>query len=315
MRLLYMATAQIAAPVLQALHDHPDHEVVLVVSQPDRPQGRKRKILPSPVKALALELGLPVITPEKIGEAKEQLAELEPDASVVFAYGQYIPSSVTTLPRLGSVNLHPSMLPAYRGAAPIQWAIADGLAETGISVIRLAKKMDAGDIICQRPVAIDPDDTNASLSERMSAEASEIIIDALEHIADPAFEATPQDETQATEARKLDKADRELDWHRPAAELRNWIRACHPWPGSVMRWGEDEDAFDLKIHRTELFDLATDGRETGEAPGTVVFVEGTPVVVCGDGLGLRLTTVQPPGKKPMDAAAFVRGWRSSSVQT
>ena len=310
MRIIYMATAEIAAPVLQALHDHPDHEVVLVVSQPDRPQGRKRKILPSPVKALALELGLSVITPEKIGEAKDQLAALEPDASVVFAYGQYIPSRITTLPRLGSVNLHPSMLPTYRGAAPIQWAIADGLEETGISVIRLAKKMDAGDIICQRAVSIDPDDTNASLSQRMSVEAGSIIIKGLANIADPDFEATPQDDEAATEARKLEKADRELDWQRPAAELRNWIRACKPWPGSVMPWGEGEDAFDLKIHQTEIVDLTVDGMESGAAPGTVLFDDGSPVVVCGDGLGLRLVEVQPPGKKPMDAEDFVRGQRN-----
>lgn len=310
MRIIYMATAEIAAPVLQALHDHPDHEVVLVVSQPDRPQGRKRKILPSPVKALALELDLPVITPEKIGAAKDELAALEPDASVVFAYGQYIPSSITTLPRLGSVNLHPSLLPTYRGAAPIQWAIADGLEETGISVIRLAKKMDAGDIICQRRVTIDPDDTNASLSERMSVEAGSIIIEGLTNIADPDFEPTPQDDEAATEARKLEKADRELDWHRPAAELRNWIRACKPWPGSVMPWGEGEDAFDLKIHRVEVVDLAEDGMESGEAPGTVLFREEGPVVICGDGLGLRLVDVQPPGKKPMAAEDFVRGLRN-----
>jgi len=298
MKIVYMATADIAVPLLRALHAS-EHEVVAVYSQPDRPQGRKRKILPSPVKAAALELGLPVFTPEKVGDAREELEALNPDASIVFAYGQYIPSKIVNLPRLGSINVHPS-------TAPIQWSIADGLEETAISVIRLAKEMDAGDIVVQRPVPIDPDDTSASLSERMAEEAIGIIEDALALIADPNFEATPQNAEDATEARKLEKADRELDWTRSAEELRNWIRACYPWPGSVVRWGDDsgeeDDAVDLKILNTAI-SYAYEGK-----PGRQLVDDGLPVVVCGEG-ALKLVEVQPAGKKPMSGSDFVRGWK------
>lgn len=301
MKIVYMATAEIAVPLLRALHDS-EHEVVAVYSQPDRPQGRKRKILPSPVKAAALELGLPVFTPDKIGDAQEALEGSDPDAAIVFAYGQYIPSRIVNVPRLGSINVHPSKLPNYRGAAPIQWAIADGLEETAISVIRLAKQMDAGDIVAQRPVPISSDDTSASLSERMAMESVGIIMEALDSIADPAFEARPQNEEEATEARKLEKADREMDWTRPAEVLRNWIRACHPWPSSVVVWGEGDQAIDLKILSADIT-YAFEG-----SPGQQLVEDGLPVVVCGDG-ALKLIEVQPAGKKPMPGSDFVRGLR------
>lgn len=297
MKILYMATAEIAGPVLRALHAS-EHELVGVLSQPDRPQGRKRRLGPSPVKALALELGLPVFTPEKVGsdETRALLAELQPDINIVFAYGQYIPASVTDAPPYHSINLHPSLLPRYRGAAPIQWAIADGLEASGISVISVSPQMDAGDIWCQQPVPIDPDETSASLSDKMAAVGSDLILEALDLVLQPDFAPRVQDEAEATETRKLGPDDRVLDWTRPAVELRNWIRACQPWPGTTF----EVDGEAIKLLAAEVVD-------TNGEPGTRQDDEW-PVFACGDG-GLRLVTVQPPGKKPMAGDAWLRGLR------
>lgn len=309
MRILFFGTAEIACPVLQRLVDSENHEVVGVISQPDRPQGRKRKVAPSPVRALALDLEIPTYTPEKVGseEVMELLEAMKPDVQVVVAYGQYIPAKVTDFPPYRSINLHPSKLPVYRGAAPVQWAIADGLEESAVTILYVSPKMDAGDIIAQAPVAIDLDDTTETLFVKMADHGGALLLKALEMIAEPDFESTPQEESEATHARKLTKEDRALDWSWTAVAVRNWIRACQPWPGtvfSVESFGEDS----VKVLAAEVVE-----RGEGEAdaePGTLLAADSRgPVVACGEG-ALCLTRVQPPGKKPMDGDAFLRGLRS-----
>jgi len=304
LKIVYMATAEIACPTLSALVAAPNLDVCAVISQPDKPQGRKRNLKPSPVKALATELEIPVRTPEKVGdnETKAWLQELGADLQIVFAYGQYIPSSITEMPRLGSINLHPSMLPAYRGAAPIQWAIADGLDTTGISVIRLAKKMDAGDIICQREVTIDRLDTSASLFDRMAIEASTIILDAIDLVAQPDFRSTPQDDSLATEARKFEKEDREINWDQPAKNVARWIHACNSWPGAHMQLADRE----VKLLLAEVVEVEA-GNET--APGRIIRIDPDgPVIATGAGEAIRILRIQPPGKQAMDGGSFARGY-------
>lgn len=300
MRIVYIATAEIACPPLQALHEDPNMEVILVISQPDRPQGRKRQLAASPVKKLAQTLGIEVITPDAIGDSSvlDQLEALQPDLNVVFAYGQYIPSRITELPQRRSINVHPSMLPRYRGASPIQSALLDGLTQTGISIIYVSEKMDAGDILLQEPLAIAAEDTSASLSEKVAECAGPLLLRAIEGLVSGSLVARVQDESAVVEVSKIEKADGVMDWSESATTLNNKIRAYFPWPGSSTTL---PDGLGLKVL------VARVESATGD-PGTVLDVtcEG-PLVACGEG-SLRLVTVQPAGKKAMAGDAFLRGY-------
>lgn len=294
---LYFGTAPIAVPALRALHAQADCEVAGVCTQPDRPSGRRRRLTPSPVKEAALELGLRVLDPEKIGGVKEELRALEPDLAVVFAYGQYLPRSVFELPAHGSINFHPSLLPNYRGASPIQTAILDGCTETGLSVIRVGEKMDAGDLLLQRRVPIGPEDTSEDLHQRFACLAADLVPDLLRGLREETLTFTPQPEADATECRKIVKADGALDWTRTAGELHCQIRAFQPWPGAFFELGE---LGAVKVLRAAV--------ESGDAPpGTLLDTAGEgPLVACGE-QALRLLLVQPPGKKPMEGRAFLNG--------
>lgn len=296
-RLLYFGTAPIAIPALKALHEDPGSEIVAVCTQPDRPKGRKRKLSPSPVKACALELGLPVVDAEKIGDAAEQLRDLKPDLAVVFAYGQYMPTKIFDLPEQGSINFHPSLLPKYRGASPIQSAMADGLVESGLSVIRVGKRMDAGDILKQEVVPIQPEDTGETMSERFATLAGEWVPGLLQVFREDQVSWTPQEESEATECGKIQKGDGDVDWSLPAETLWHRIRAFQPWPGATFL---DLHGQMIKIQEVTLL-------EHQGAPGTVLEL-GTkgPVIACGQG-ALQLRTLQPPGKKPMKGADFLNG--------
>lgn len=296
-KVLYLATADIAVPTLESLHASGEFQVCGVCTQPDRPSGRKRLLTPSPVKQKALELGLPVFTPEKIGTACDELACTEPDILLVFAYGQYIPSKVCGTPPWGAINLHPSLLPLYRGASPIQTALLHSDEITGLSVIRVAEKMDAGDILRQTMLAVDPDDTSETLHQRFARLAAEEILHALRDLRDGRAVWTPQDESRVVECRKLEKEDGRIDWTLPATELRNRFRAFQPWPGFYF---DLDDVGTIKVLETKVEEV------TGKAGEILACGRNGLLVACGEG-ALRILEVQPPGKRPMAACDFLNG--------
>ncbi|VGO14351.1 Methionyl-tRNA formyltransferase [Pontiella desulfatans] len=296
MRIVFMGSAELAVPSLRAILQGGMDDVVGVVSQPDRPAGRKRMPTPSPLKAFAEQEGLNVMVPEKIGDpdAVAALAALEPDLLVVVAYGQYIPQRVIELARYEAINVHPSLLPKYRGAAPIQWAILNGDAQTGVSIIYLAKKMDAGDILRQETFPLGVNETSATLHDKLSLLGSELLLEAIDDIRNDTVARTVQDEAQAVEIRKLAKEDGAIDWAQSAEAIRNRIRAFDPWPGSFCKLPNGEA---LKVWKAEL----EDGR--GD-PGELL--DDQLLVATGEG-GLRIIEVQPLGKKRMPSAAFLNG--------
>lgn len=296
MRIVFMGSAELAVPSLRVLIDCAGYEVVGVVSQPDRPAGRKRKLTACPLKAFAEAQGLNVMTPCKVGdpESLQVLEALEPDLFVVVAYGQYIPSKVIQLARHEAINVHPSLLPKYRGSAPIQWAILNGDEQTGVSIIYLAKKMDAGDILKQERHPIGPDDTSAVLHDRLADLGAELLLKTIGEIRDGRVSRTVQDEAEAVEISKLSKEDGKIDWSMPAEAIRNRIRAFDPWPGSYCIL-PDGDV--LKVWKAS--------REAGEgAPGELLDDQ---LLVATGSHALRLLVIQPAGRKRMPAEAFLNG--------
>ena len=293
-----MGTPQFAIPTLQALAES-RHQLAAVVTNPDRPQGRGRQLAPPPVKECAQTLGIDVLQPASIRDSglAEALAALAPDLFVVVAFS-ILPGKLLAIPRLGSVNLHPSLLPAYRGAAPIIWAVVNGEQETGISTFQLNPRVDAGDILLQRRVGIGPDETAGELEARLCQTGAEMVVETVDGLENGTLSARPQDPEGTTRAPKLDKEDGRIDWQRPAAAIRNQIRGMNPVPGAFTTWQGQP----LKIHRAERADGVG-------APGTVLSADDRqgPVVACGEG-ALLLTEVQPAGKAAMEGTAFARGY-------
>ncbi|NLX25688.1 MAG: methionyl-tRNA formyltransferase [Lentisphaerae bacterium] len=296
MRIIFMGSAALAIPSLKAICDCGEDEVVGVVSQPDRPAGRKRLLTPCPLKAFTQERGLAVMTPEKVGdpESVAALAALKPDLFVVVAYGQYIPSKIIQLAPKEAINVHPSLLPKYRGSAPIQWALLNGDQVTGVSIIYLAPKMDAGDILRQETYPVDPHDTSVSLHDKLAEFGAALLLKAIDDIRFDRVTRTAQNEEDVVEVRKLTKEDGQIDWTLPAETLRNRIRAFNPWPGSFCQL---PDGSALKVWAAHL------ENEAG-APGELL--DDALLVATGEG-ALRLTEVQPVGKGRMTAAAFLNG--------
>ena len=296
MRIVFMGAAELAVPSLKALLESGQDEVVGVVSQPDRPAGRKRVLTPCPLKAFADQRGLNVLMPEKVGspESVEALADLKPDLFVVVAYGQYIPTRVIELAPFEAINVHPSLLPKYRGSAPIQWAILNGNTETGVSIIYLAKKMDAGDILRQKTYPLGSDETSNTLHDKLAVFGAELLLNAVEDIRSDAVFRTEQDETKVVEVRKFTKDDGKIDWSLSAEVIQNRIRAFDPWPGSFCTLPNGEL---LKIWSAEL-------EEGVGAFGELL--DDQLLVSTGSG-ALRLVEIQPLGKKRMPAGAFLNG--------
>jgi len=300
MRVVFMGSAGIAVPTLDMLLSS-GHEVAGVITQPDRPGGRRLKETACPLKEFAATRGISVLSPEKIGEVDSlaALRVLSPDLFVVVAYGQYIPSSVLALAPCGGINLHPSLLPKYRGASPIQWAVANGDTATGVTILHVAEKMDAGDIILQRETAIEPEETAAGLEERLSRLGAGLMLEAMAQLEDGTAARRSQEDAKATTVHKLSKEDGRIDWTMSAAVIRNRIRGFQPWPGCFC---EAPDGQRLKVLTACL--------ETGAGvPGKVLDVAGEgPLVAAGEG-ALRLIKVQPAGRRAMDGAAYLRGHR------
>ncbi|MBW7909384.1 MAG: methionyl-tRNA formyltransferase [Kiritimatiellae bacterium] len=295
LKIIFLGSDSFAVPALSALHTSP-HEVSLCVTQPDRPQGRGRHIQPCPVRRCALELGIPTLTPEKIGDAVDALAAIRPDLAVVTAYGQYLPKAILAVPRFGFINIHPSLLPAYRGAAPMQWAIADGLAETGVTIQQVVSRMDAGPVLAQQTAPLLASETLVDVEPRLAAIGAAMLLDVIAQIEQGTAQPREQDESAVTWARKLQKEDARMDWTMPARTLHNRVRGFQPWPGTFAMLGEGR----LRILRTQV-------EEGSGLPGA--FLERTglgPLIACGEG-ALRLIEVQPEGKRAMTGADFLRG--------
>jgi len=296
-----MGSPDFAVPALRALAAA-RYPIVGVITQPDRPAGRGNVLTPPPVKVAALELGLDVYQPEKLRapEAMQRLRDWNPGLIVVAAFGQILRPEVLTLPQHGCVNIHASLLPRHRGAAPIQAAILAGDKETGITIMLMDEGIDTGPILAQRSIEILPTETGGSLFEKLAVMGGELLLETLPRYLNGEIRPQPQPAEGATYAPMLKKEDGLLDFTRPAAELERKIRAFQPWPGAFMRW----QGGPLKIHRAHVAD-----RETGrQGAGTLVIVEGLPAVVTGDGL-LVFDELQPPGKAKMPGKAFLAGGR------
>jgi len=296
LHIVFAGTPDFSVPPLQALLKS-DHEVMAVYTQPDRPSGRGRKLLPGPVKSQALDAGIAVYQPDSLKDdtAVQLLRELRPDMMVVVAYGLLLPESVLSIPRLGCVNIHASILPRWRGAAPIQRAIQAGDAESGVSIMRMDKGLDTGPIYLTKKIPLAEDETGGSLHDRLSLLGAEALMEALPGIADGSLKPQEQDEMQATYAAKLEKKEARIDWSRPAEEIERQVRAFNPWPVAFTPY---ENA-NLRIWDAHAIEGMT------AEPGTVMSAtrEGVDVST-GKGL-LRVTRLQMPGKRAMDAQDFI----------
>lgn len=309
MRVLFWGTPDFAVPTLRALTEE-GHQVVGVVTQPDRPAGRGRAVQPSPVKREALEEGIPVLTPEKpVGEDfLRQLREMAPDVSVVVAYGHILRPEVLELPRLGSWNVHASLLPELRGAAPIHWAIARGHDATGVSIMRMVEGMDAGPVLHQVVEPIAPHETSSELTERLAEVGAQALIEAMTLLEYGDAEPVEQDHGKATFAPKVSREVARVDWTRPAAEVANHIRAMDAVPGAWTEW----EGQPLKLFRPGLDAPEGAGGIPGAGAGAGAVLVADPAVPgafavrCGDGT-VWIGEVQPPGRKRMPVEAWLRG--------
>ncbi|MCB9637679.1 MAG: methionyl-tRNA formyltransferase [Myxococcales bacterium] len=300
LRIVFMGTPEFAVPALQSLLDGP-HEVVAVYTQPDRPQGRGKKITPPPVKVLAQQAGLPVFQPEKMAtkESYERFCADAPDLAVVVAYGKILRPKALAVPPLGCINCHASLLPYYRGSAPIQWAIARGETQTGITTMLLDEGMDTGPMLKWNTTPIFPEDTGGSLHDRLSAISAQTLTETLEALVQGTLTITPQDHDRSTHAPMIEKDDLWIDFHKPANEVRNWIRALDPAPGARCL---DPNGEAWKFY-------APLSVETGiSAPaGTLLEVEKDALLIaCGQD-ALRIHSVQKPGKRRMSVQELLAG--------
>ncbi len=302
LRIVFMGTPDIACPTLQALANTPEFSVIGVIAQPDKPKGRDLKLQPPPIKELALRLGLPVLQPERARHEAflAQLRELRPDLIAVLAYGQILPQAILDLPPHGCLNVHTSLLPRWRGAAPIQWAILDGDAETGVAIMRMDAGLDTGGIIATRATSIAPEDNAQTLHDRLAVLGAELLTQTIPRYVAGEMPPRPQPVEGVTYARKLTKDDGRLDWSQPARVLYNRLRAFTPWPGAFTFLPATPKPLLLKVWRAEVVS------DSGQ-PGQVLSADKSGIVVaCREG-ALRLLEVQKEGSRRMTAAEFLAG--------
>jgi len=304
MKLVFCGTPSFAVPTLKAVL-RADYEVSLVVTQPDRPGGRGLQAIVPPVKETAIAAGIPVVQPEKIKnnvEFRAQLEKVQPDAILVVAYGRIIPKWMLDLPHLGNLNLHGSLLPKYRGAAPIQWAVANGEPVTGVTTMRLDEGLDTGNILMQREIAIAPDQTASDLYPLLAEMGAALMVETLDGLASGTLPPTKQDDSLASLAPILTREDGRMDFTHPAMTVYNRWRGFQPWPGAWTMLGGKK----LTAHR--LMPLEPSALSGGPSdPGEVRVDQGRLYVRCGDRTWLELVEVQLEGKKRMPAANFLRG--------
>ena len=301
MRILFMGTPDFAVPSLQALLDA-GHEVCGVFTQPDKPKNRGMKLQPPPVKVLARAHDIPVYQPTSVkdGTALEIIQQLNPELIVVAAYGRILPNAILEYPAKGCINVHSSLLPKFRGAAPIHWAVVSGETETGVTIMHMAQELDAGDIIDQIRTPIDPDESVEAVHDRLAQLGGKILVDVVKQIAEGTATRTPQDSSKATYAPMLSRELSNIDWNQPAKAIHDKIRGLSPWPAASTNI-----ICDTII---KIFGSSNLGEETTAQPGTIVAAGKQGIdVACGDGKVLRITQLQAPGGKRMAAADYLRG--------
>ena len=302
LRVVFMGTARLSCNSLRALTESPEFQVAAVVTQPDRPKGRDLKLQPSPVKELALKAGLPLLQPERArdGAFFNALRDLRPELIAVAAYGQILPPSVLDLPPCGCLNVHTSLLPRYRGAAPIQWAILNGDAETGVTIMKMDAGLDTGDILTQAATPIHPEDSSETLHDRLASMGAELLVQTIpDHVAGKLV-ARPQPAEGASYAPKIKKQDGQVDWSQPAQAIWNRVRGLTPWPGAFSHLSDQPQPHLLKIWQAQPIQRAG-------MPGEILQADKTGIVVgCGRD-ALRIMILQREGGRRLTAQEFLAG--------
>lgn len=300
-KVIFMGTPSFSVPILQALIEEETIEVAAVVTQPDRKVGRKQILTPSPVKQLAMTYDIPVLQPEKLSNSQEmqQILELEPDLLITAAYGQYVPTKLLKAPTYRAINVHASLLPKYRGAAPIHYAVLKGDEVTGITIMYMEKVMDAGDIITQREIPITKEDDTGTLFEKLSLLGRDLLMDTLPDIFAGKNASIKQDEEKVSFSPMITKEQEKIDWKKTAKEINNLIRALRPAPGAYTIMEEK---------RFKIWDAQVVHEETSKEPGTIVKLDKELLyVACGEKTILSLKEVQPAGKKRMKIDQYLIG--------
>jgi methionyl-tRNA formyltransferase len=307
-RIIFCGTPEFAVPTLRRLIAEPDFRIEAVISQPDRPHGRGGQISATPVKEVALAAGLHVFQPEKIKSdaAFDFIRQMAPDAVVIIAYGQIVPARLLDIPRLGWINLHGSLLPKYRGAAPIQWAIVNGETRTGLTTMRIDPGMDTGPTLLRWETEIGPDETSVQLALRMAAAGADLMVETLRRYGNEEITPAPQDNSQASLAPMIKKEDGRIDWSLTAPQIYNRVRGFDPWPGAYTTfrgqlchiWGRPSPA--------------PPNASPNEPPGTLVSLGSELLAACGGATWLRLDSVQLEGRKRVPARDFAHGARLQS---
>jgi methionyl-tRNA formyltransferase len=310
LRVIFMGTPEFAVPSLRALAKAPEiARLIAVYTQPDRPAGRGQKLTKPPIKLVAEELNLPIFQPENVNDPdeKRKLADMLPDIVVVVAYAQFLNRAILSIPRLGCVNVHSSLLPKFRGAAPIQYAIWKGEKESGVTTMRLVQKMDAGPIYLQKSLPITEDMTSSELHDKLAEMGGELIVETLRQHQQSTAKEIEQDENKATYANLINKEDGLIVWEKGGTEILNQIRALNPWPGTFARSTRGT----LKVHKAK-FHGNINGAPAEAAPGDPFLKAGGLWVKCANGW-IELLIVQPEGKRPMTSAEFLNGVRNSEI--
>lgn len=299
--IVFMGTPQFAVPVLQGLLDQPEYDVQAVLTQPDHRVGRKHVLTPSPVKQLAVDNNIKVLQPAKLNKSPEmeEIIALQPDLLITAAYGQFLPSKLLAAAKIAAVNVHGSLLPKYRGGAPVQYSIINGDAETGISIMYMVKQMDAGDVLAQRAIPIEKDDDNGTMFDKLSILGRDLLLETLPKMVDGTATATPQDESQVVFSPNISTAQERIDYRLPADQIDNKVRGLRPAPlGNMIIDGL----------RTKIYDVTPLGEKTNLQPGQVVrATKHQLVLAAGDGTTYQINRLKPAGKQAMDITAYLNG--------
>lgn len=299
-KIIFMGTPEFSVPILKALFES-EYEVIAVVTQPDRPVGRKRTLTPPPVKELALQHDVPIFQPEKISGSREmqELIEMDADLIVTAAYGQFLPTKLLNAPKYRAINVHASLLPKYRGGAPVHYSIIEGEKETGISIMYMEKKMDAGDVLSQRSIPIESEDDVQSMFEKLSLLGRDLLMETLPELFAGNIIPVPQDESKVTFSPNISREEEQIDWNLTATQIANKVRGMRPWPVAHAL---------LQGTRCKIWVAVPTDITSEEKPGSIIkWGKGGIYVACGNATTLKITELQPAGKKRMTVADFLNG--------